>query len=51
MDKIIAILVSIVAVVAIAAVVIFGGIAPAVDTKGDAVIADIQGLSTNTITP
>lgn len=49
MDKIIAIMVSIVAVIAIAVVVIFGGIAPAVETKGNAVEAQINGLNTNTL--
>ena len=51
MDKLTAILLSLVAVLAIFAVVIFGGINPAVDTKGDAVITDITNSSTNTITP
>lgn len=49
MDKIIAIMVSIVAVIAIAVVVIFGGIAPAIETKGNTVETQVNGMSTSTL--
>lgn len=49
MDKIIALLVTIVAVVAVATVVIFGGINPAIDAKKDQVLQQMEGLPNNSI--
>jgi hypothetical protein len=49
MDKIIAIIVSIIAVVALCVVVIFGGIAPTITQKGKAVETQINGMNTDSI--
>lgn len=51
MDKIVALLVTITAVVLVAVVVVFGGISPSIESKADAVMTTVDGLPTSSITP